>query len=91
VPWQSLSAEELARHGLTRDQVHASVWWIDGHGRVSRAHVALGGALAAGSGWSAIAGRVVLVPPFRWLAAVGYPLVARWRHRLPGGTPACRM
>jgi predicted DCC family thiol-disulfide oxidoreductase YuxK len=25
----------------------------------------------------------------RWLAAAGYRLVARNRHRLPGGTPAC--
>jgi len=91
VPWQSLSPDELARQSLTRDQVRASVWWIDDRGHASRAHVAVGRALAAGSGWSAIAGRVVLVPPLRWIAAVVYPLVARWRHRLPGGTPACRM
>jgi hypothetical protein len=27
-------------------------------------------------------------PPLRWVAAATYPLIARWRHRLPGGTPA---
>ncbi len=89
VPWQALSDDELAGLSLTRDDLRAAVWWIDEDGRSSRAHVATARALIAGSGWTAIAGRVLLVPPFRWLAAAGYPLVARFRHRLPGGTPAC--
>jgi hypothetical protein len=67
------------------------VWWVDGDGGRSRAHVAIARALLAADGWPAIAGRVLLLPPFRWIAAATYPLVARWRHRLPGGTPACRM
>lgn len=36
-------------------------------------------------------GRVLSWVPFRWLGALGYTLVARYRHRLPGGTPACKM
>jgi hypothetical protein len=48
-------------------------------------------ALKAGSGWSAGVGHVLLVPPFRWVGGAVYPLIARWRHLLPGGTPACRM
>jgi hypothetical protein len=91
VPWQHLSDEELAALSLTREDVRAAVWWIDENGRRSRAHVATAHALIAGSGWTAFLGRVLLVPPFRWLAAVGYPLVARFRGHLPGGTPACRM
>jgi hypothetical protein len=75
---------------LTRDEVRAAVWWVDEDGRLSRAHLAIAHALIAGSGWTVIAGHVLLVPPFRWLAAAGYPLVARWRHLLPGGAPACR-
>jgi len=71
--------------------VRAAVWWIDADGRRSRAHVATARALLAGSGWSAVLGHALLAPPFRWLAAAGYPLVSRWRHRLPGGTPACRL
>ena len=90
VPWQRLSDDELAALGLTRDDVRAAVWWIDADGRRSRAHVATARSLIAGSGWTALAGRLLLVPPLRWLAAAGYPLVARWRHLLPGGTPACR-
>ena len=34
-------------------------------------------------------GRIMDVPPVSWVAALGYRLVARFRHRLPGGTPAC--
>jgi len=31
------------------------------------------------------------VPPWSWLAEAGYRVVARYRYRLPGGTPACRV
>ncbi|MGH3008737.1 MAG: thiol-disulfide oxidoreductase DCC family protein [Gaiellaceae bacterium] len=91
VPWQTLGEDELAARSLTREDVRAAVWWIDEDGRRSRAHVATARALIAGSGWTAALGRVLLVPPFRWIAAAIYPVVARWRHRLPGGTPVCRM
>jgi predicted DCC family thiol-disulfide oxidoreductase YuxK len=36
-------------------------------------------------------GRILLSPPMRPLAAVGYRIVARYRYRLPGATPACRV
>jgi predicted DCC family thiol-disulfide oxidoreductase YuxK len=36
-------------------------------------------------------GSLLLLPPFSWFAALGYRLVARYRHRLPGGTPACKL
>jgi predicted DCC family thiol-disulfide oxidoreductase YuxK len=91
VPWQALTAGELAAHGLTADDVRCAAWWIDDAGRRSRGHLAIAQALRAASGWSAAVGRVLLVPPFRWLAAAVYPLVVRWRHRLPGGSAECRV
>jgi predicted DCC family thiol-disulfide oxidoreductase YuxK len=91
VPWQHLSSEELAALGLTQDDVRSFAWWIDDAGRRSRGHMAIAHALRAAPGWPSVAGRVLLVPPFRWVAAGAYPPVARWRHRLPGGTPACRL
>ena len=91
VPWQRLTGDELVALSLTREDVLAAVWWIDADGRRWRAHLGIARALIAGSGWSAAVGRALLVPPLRWIAAAGYPLVARWRHRLPGGTPACRL
>ena len=83
VAWQSLADDELTELGLTEDDVRAAAWWIDERGGRSGAHLAIARALAAGRGWSAALGRVLLVPPFRWVAAAGYPLVARWRDRLP--------
>ena len=36
-------------------------------------------------------GKLILIPPFVWLSKPGYALVAKYRHKLPGGTPACKM
>jgi predicted DCC family thiol-disulfide oxidoreductase YuxK len=90
VAWQHLSADQLERLGLTLDDVRCAAWWVDPAGRHSRGHVAIARALRAAHGWPSIVGRILLIPPFRWLAAGAYPLIAHWRHRLPGGTPACR-
>ena len=90
IAWQTLAADELAALAFTPDDVRSAAWWIDDTGRRSRGHLAIAHALSAGTGWPAAVGRVLLVPPFRWIAAGVYPLIARWRHRLPGGTPACR-
>jgi len=91
VAWQHLSADHLERLGLTLDDVRRAAWWIDPSRGHSRGHLAIARALRAAHGWPSVVGKVLLVPPFRWLAAGAYPLIARWRHRLPGGTPACRM
>lgn len=91
VPWQMLGTDELAALGLTREDVRSAAWWIDQNGRRSRGHLAIAHALAAGSGSSATVGDVLLVPPLRWIAAAVYPVIARRRHRLPGGTPACQL
>jgi predicted DCC family thiol-disulfide oxidoreductase YuxK len=90
VAWQTLDSDELAAHALTPDDVRSAAWWIDEAGRRSRGHLAIAHALAAGTGSSAAVGRVLLVLPFRWIAGAAYPIVVRRRHRLPGGTPACR-
>jgi predicted DCC family thiol-disulfide oxidoreductase YuxK len=90
VAWQHLSAAELEGLGLTHDDVRSAAWWIDSEGRRSRGHLAIARALRAGRGWPSVAGALLLVPPLRWLAAGAYPLIARRRDRLPGGTPACR-
>lgn len=90
VAWQTLAADELAARALTPDDVRSAAWWIDDTGRRWRGHLAIAHALTAATGWPATVGRVLLMPPFRWIAAGLYPLIARWRHRLPGGTSACR-
>lgn len=37
------------------------------------------------------AGQLIATPPFSWAAALGYRFIARYRHLLPGGTPACAL
>lgn len=91
MPWQFLPPTELEELGLTEDDVRSAVWWIDESGGRVRGHLAIARALIAGSGWSKAAGILLLVPPVRWLGAGVYPLVAHYRHLLPGGTPACRL
>ena len=91
VAWQHLAPDELAGLALTLDDVRSAAWWIDEAGQRSRGHLAIAQALAAAHGWPTICGRALLIPPLRWIAGGIYPLVARRRHRLPGGTPACRM
>ena len=39
----------------------------------------------------AIAGHLLATPPFSVVAALGYNVIAKYRHRLPGGTPACAL
>lgn len=36
-------------------------------------------------------GTIITIPWLRPLADTGYRLLAKYRHRLPGGTPTCRL
>ena len=84
VPWQSL---ELERLGLSRADVQAAVWWIDGSGngtRRSRGAEAIGRSLLAAGGVWKLAGLLISRPPLLWLARPIYALVAANRHRLGG-------
>jgi predicted DCC family thiol-disulfide oxidoreductase YuxK len=89
VPWQELSVERVAELELDRDDFARSAWWIDGN-RVDGGSRAIARALQATHGPWAVAGWVLLVPPISWVAPLGYRVVAHHRHRLPGGTPACK-
>lgn len=87
---QGLGAAGLAGLGLTPAQAAAAAWWIDPDGRCWRGHMALARSLEAAGGMWGILGRLLHFVPARWVGAGVYRLVARTRHRLPGGTPACR-
>jgi len=86
IAWQLADLGEL---GITSEQAAEAVSWVEPDGTVRTGHEAIAAVLgAAGRPWR-VAGRVMLLPVVSPLAAVGYRLVARNRHRLPGGTPAC--
>lgn len=89
--WQLLGTGGLERYGLSIDDVQRAAWWVDGNGLRQRGHRAVGRALQVGGGTRRMVGWFVLTPPTSWIAAGVYRLVVRWRYRLPGGTPACRV
>ena len=83
-------ALDLDALGLTEGDVTAAAWWIE-DGRRDRGYRSIGRALIAVGGAWGLAGRLMLVPPVSWLARPVYALVARNRHKMPGGTDACRL
>jgi NADH dehydrogenase len=89
--WQFLGEGLLEQHGLSLENVQEAAWWVDGRGLRERGHRAVGRALLAGGGVRRMVGWFVLTPPPSWFAAGVYWVVGRWRYRLPGGTPACRV
>jgi predicted DCC family thiol-disulfide oxidoreductase YuxK len=87
-PWQWIDHQEL---GLSHDDVSNYAWYVTPSHQYA-GHLAVSALLRMqrGFGWR-FAGNLLATPPFSWLAAIGYRLVARYRHRLPGGTPACQL
>jgi len=90
VPWQLLSAQEVLASALSSDDLASAAWWLDGHRRDRGARAVARALIATESSWSVV-GRILLVPPVSWVAPWGYRLIARFRYRLPGGTPACKL
>jgi len=90
IAWQLLSHEELVECDLSLDELARAAWWVEGDHRDEGSR-AVARALQATTGRWSFAGRILLVPPLSWIAALGYRVVARYRHRLPGGTPACKL
>lgn len=85
IAWQQA---DLAALGLTEAQCQDKVQWVD-KGQASSGHEALARLLLNSAlPWRPL-GRLLLLPPLNWLAARAYDWVARHRHQLPGGTPAC--
>ncbi len=86
--WQLTDVTEF---GLTETQTAARVYFVTG-GEAFGGHLAFAQILWAQRNWLLKAvGWLLTVPPFCWLGSVSYALVARFRHRLPGGTPACAL
>jgi predicted DCC family thiol-disulfide oxidoreductase YuxK len=89
IPWQTA---DLLSLGVTREQCTSAVQWID-DGRVDSGPVAIAALLRTATGrpgllWRAL-GRLLGTRPMVIAGWPVYRLIARYRHRLPGGTPAC--
>ena len=88
VAWQSL---DLAAVGATQQQADSFAGWLVDGGIRALGAPAIAAALRARGGWTRPIGWLIDLPGVRRLAAVGYRIVARHRHRLPGGTEVCRL
>ena len=87
-PWQFLDLDEL---GLTIQQCTEAVQWVDEAGDVVAAEHAVIAACRHAGGFWGIVGRMMALPGIRQLAGIMYRLVAKYRYKLPGGTPACKL
>jgi predicted DCC family thiol-disulfide oxidoreductase YuxK len=82
---------DLGPLGLTEQECIESLRFIDARGRTFAAQDAVARLLLSSAWYWRPVGALILVPGVHWLAGVAYRWVARNRHRLPGGTPACAM
>lgn len=87
-PWQFLDLDAV---GLTREECERSVQWVDGAGVAHPAEWAIVALLRHVGGACGIIGRFMALPGVVHVAGWGYRLVARYRYRLPGSTPACKI
>ena len=87
-PWQWADLDDYA---LTQEDVETAAWLVSPT-RQFAGHLALSAILRSQPtiGWRFL-GHLIATEPFSSLSALAYRLIARYRHRLPGGTPACAM
>jgi predicted DCC family thiol-disulfide oxidoreductase YuxK len=88
IPWQWADLDAL---GLSQDDVNHYVWYLTSSHHFG-GHMALSALLRSQPliGLRFV-GNLIATPPFSIAAAVGYHFVAKYRHLLPGGTPACQV
>lgn len=87
-PWQRL---DLAPLGLDAERCQTALQWVGADGTIHAGEWAVIAALRHAGGVWRVPAFVLAAPGVRTLAGFAYRWVARNRHRLPGGTPACRL
>ena len=88
VPWQRA---DLASLGLNAEQTAAQVFLVTESGAFAGAECFAELMRIQGDPFHRAVAWGMRLPGLRRLSAWGYKLVAKNRHRLPGGTPACEM
>ena len=87
-PWQFI---DVSAYGLTEAQVSAKVYMVV-DGVPFAGHEAFAKILIVQPNLFLRAiGHALMAPPFSWLASPAYFFIAKYRHKLPGGTPACKI
>jgi predicted DCC family thiol-disulfide oxidoreductase YuxK len=87
-PWQRT---DLEKFGLTEIQARERVYLFR-DGELFGGHECFAELMSIqGDPFHLLVARTMRAPGIRVFSAAGYRFVARNRHRLPGGTPACEM
>ena len=82
---------ELAPYGVTAAECAQALKFVDQTGKIHSAQNAIAEILiSSGKLWFGL-GKLLKLPGINFIAALGYNLVAANRHKLPGGTPTCKM
>ncbi|EPR75708.1 hypothetical protein ADILRU_1878 [Leifsonia rubra CMS 76R] len=85
-PWQWVNLDDYA---LTRDDVDKAAWFVTPT-RQFAGHLAFSAILRSQPAIGLrFLGTLIATEPFSSVSALAYRFIARYRHRLPGGTPAC--
>lgn len=87
---QMLADADLATNGLTRERLAAEAVWVD-RGQVLGGADAISASMKAATGWVHLVGVLISLPGLAQLGRLVYPLVAKHRHQMPGGTDACKL
>ena len=88
VAWQFA---DLAALGISRQRAQQEALWIAADGTISGGAEAFAAWLRFRGGAYGLAGSGMSLPGVRQLAAAVYRLIAKNRHRMPGGSPACAL
>jgi predicted DCC family thiol-disulfide oxidoreductase YuxK len=88
VPWQFT---DLAAIGTTAERAQREALWVGTDGTIYGGAAAFAEWLGFRGGAYRVVGRVINLPVVRALAAAVYRVIAKNRHRMPGGSPACAL
>ncbi len=87
-PWQFI---DVTKYGLTQAQTMDKVFVVEGVKPFGGHRAFAKILLLQKNPLLTLAGALIMYTPIAWLARPGYRLVAKYRHKLPGGTPACKI
>lgn len=81
----------LAEYGLTTTECEKSLQFVSDDNQIFNGAKAVAQILISAGFLYRILGRIMNLPLLNKLAQLIYVLVAKNRHRLPGGTPTCKI
>jgi predicted DCC family thiol-disulfide oxidoreductase YuxK len=87
----SLQSVDLSALGISPERALEEMPYVDFDGSVRYGHEAVAAALRTGPLLLRWFGRAMVLPGLGQVSGVLYRWVARHRHQLPGGTPACAL